>query len=41
MSTYTITSDGLHVYVCNASFTFYEEPKWIKYVIFQSMTYIK
>jgi hypothetical protein len=33
MSTYTTTSDGLYVYVCNASFTFYEEPKRIKYVL--------
>jgi hypothetical protein len=26
MSAYTTTSDGLHVYVCNACFKFYEQP---------------
>jgi hypothetical protein len=41
MSTYTTTSDGLHVYVCNACFRFYEQPKQIKYVVFQSMNYMK
>jgi hypothetical protein len=34
MSTYTTTSDGLHVYVCNACFKFYEQPERIKYVVF-------
>jgi hypothetical protein len=41
MSTYTTTSDGLHVYVCNACFKFYEQSKWIKYVVFQNMDYMK
>jgi hypothetical protein len=41
MSTYTTTSDGLHVYVCNACFKFYGEPERIKYVVFQSMDYMK
>jgi hypothetical protein len=41
MSTYTTTNDGLHVYVCNACFKFYEQPKRIKYVVFQSMDYMK
>jgi hypothetical protein len=41
MSTYTTTSDGLHVYVCNACFKFYEQPKQIKYVVFQIMDYMK
>ncbi len=41
MSTYTNISDGLHVYVRNACFKFYEQPKWIKYVVFQSMDYMK
>jgi len=41
MSTYTTISDGLHVHVCNASFKFYEQLKWTKYVVFQSMDYIK
>ncbi len=41
MSTYTTTSDGLHVYVCNACSKFYERPKRIKYVVFQSMDYMK
>jgi len=27
MSTYTTISDGLHVYVCNACFNFYEQPE--------------
>jgi len=30
MSTYTTISDGLHVYVCNACFKFYEQLEWIK-----------
>jgi hypothetical protein len=34
MSTYTTTNDGLHVYVWNACLKLYEQPKWIKYVIF-------
>ncbi len=41
MFTYTTISDLLHVYVCNACFKFYEQPKWIKYVVFQSMDYMK
>jgi hypothetical protein len=41
MSTYTTISDGLHVYVCNACFKFFEQLKWIKYVVFQSMDYMK
>jgi hypothetical protein len=41
MSTYTTTCDGLHVYVCNACFKFYEQLEWIKYVVFQSMDYMK
>jgi hypothetical protein len=41
MSTYTTTSDGLHVYVCNACFKFYEQLERIKYVVFQSMDYMK
>jgi hypothetical protein len=41
MSTYTTTSDGLHVYVCDGCFKFYEQPKRIKYVVFQSMDYMK
>ncbi len=41
MFTYTITSDDLHVYVCNACFKFYEQLEWIKYVVFQSMDYMK
>jgi hypothetical protein len=41
MSTYTTTSDGLHVYVCNACFKFYEQLEWIKYVVFQSMDHMK
>jgi hypothetical protein len=40
MSTYTTTSDGVHVYVCNACFKFYEQSEHIKYVVFQSMDYI-
>jgi hypothetical protein len=41
MSTYTTTSDGLHVFVCNACFKFYEQLKHIKYVVFQSMDCMK
>jgi hypothetical protein len=41
MSTYTTTSDGLHVYVCNACFKFYEQIEQIKYVVFQNMDYMK
>ncbi len=41
MSTNTTTSDGLHVYVCNACFKLYEQPERIKYVVFQSMDYMK
>jgi hypothetical protein len=41
MSTYTTTSDDLHVYVCNACFKFYEQPEHIKYVVFQNMNYMK
>jgi len=41
MSTYTTTSDGLHLYVCNACFKFYEQLEQIKYVVFQSMDYMK
>jgi hypothetical protein len=41
MSTYTTISDGFHVYVCNVCFQFYEQPEQIKYVIFQSMDYMK
>jgi hypothetical protein len=41
MSIYTTTNDGLHVYVYNACFKFYEQPKRIKYVVFQSMNYMK
>jgi hypothetical protein len=41
MSMYTTTSDGLHVYVCNACFKIYEQPKHTKYVVFQSMDYMK
>ncbi len=41
MSTYTNTSDGLHVYVCNAHFNSNEQPERIKYVVFQSMDYMK
>jgi len=41
MFTYTTIGDGLHVYVCNACFKFYGQPKWIKYVLFQSMDYMK
>jgi hypothetical protein len=41
MFTYTTTSDSLHVYVCNACFKFYEQPKRIKYIVFQSMDYMK
>jgi hypothetical protein len=41
MSTYTTTSDGLHVYVCNGCFRFYEQLKRIKYVVFQNMDYMK
>jgi len=41
MSTYTTINDGLHVFVCNACFEFYEQPEWIKYVVFQSMDYMK
>jgi hypothetical protein len=41
MSTYITTNDGLHVYVCNACFKFYEQFKHIKYVVFQSMDYMK
>jgi len=41
MSTYTTINDSLHVYVFNACFKFYEQPKRIKYIIFQSMDYIK
>jgi hypothetical protein len=41
MSTYTTISDGFHMHVCNASFNFYEQLKQIKYVVFQSMDYIK
>jgi hypothetical protein len=40
-STYTTTSDGVHVYVCNACFKFYEQPQRIKYVVFQNMDYMK
>jgi len=29
------------MHVCNASFNFYEQLKQIKYVVFQSMDYIK
>jgi len=41
MSTYTTTGDSLHVYVCNACFKLYEQPKRIKYILFQSMDYLK
>jgi len=41
MSTYTTTSDGLHMYVCNACFEFYEQLERIKYVVFQNMDYMK
>ncbi len=41
MYTCTTTSDGLHVYICNACFKLYEEAKRMKYVIFQSMDYMK
>ncbi len=41
MSTYTTTSDGLHVYVCNACFRFYEQQERIQYVVFESMDYMK
>jgi hypothetical protein len=41
MSRYTTTSDGLYVYVCNACYKFYEQPERIKYVVFQSMDYMK
>jgi hypothetical protein len=41
MSTYTTIGDGLHVYVCNACFKFYEQPQWIKYVVFQNINYMK
>ncbi len=41
MFTYITTSDGLHVYVCNAYYKFYEQLEWIKYVVFQSMDYMK
>jgi hypothetical protein len=41
MSTYTTTSDGLCVYVCNACFKFYEQLEQIKYVVFQNMHYMK
>ncbi len=41
MSTYITTSDGLHVYVCNSCFKLYEQPERIKYVVFQSMDYMK
>jgi hypothetical protein len=41
MSTYTTTNDGLHVYVNNVCFKFYEQPKQIKYVVFQNMDYMK
>ncbi len=41
MSTYITTSDGLHVYVCNACFKLYEQPERIKYVVFQNMDYMK
>jgi hypothetical protein len=41
MSTYTTTTDGLHVYVCNVCLKFYEQLEWIKYVVFQSMDYMK
>ncbi len=40
-STYKTSSDGLHVRVCNACLKFYEQPEWIKYVVFQSMDYMK
>jgi hypothetical protein len=40
MFTYTTTSDGLHIYVCNACFKFYEQLEQIKYVVFQSMDYM-
>jgi hypothetical protein len=38
MSTYTTTSDGLHVYVCNACFKFYEQPERIN--MKEQMSYI-
>ncbi len=38
---YTTTSDGFHVYVCNACLKFYEQPEQIKYVVFQSMDNMK
>jgi hypothetical protein len=41
MFTYTTTSDGFHVYVCNACLKFYEQPEQIKYVVFQSMDNMK
>jgi hypothetical protein len=41
MSTYTTTSDGLHVYVWYAYFKFYEQSEQIKYVVFQRMDYMK
>jgi hypothetical protein len=34
----TTISDGLHVYVCNACFKFYEQLERIKYVVFQTWT---
>jgi hypothetical protein len=41
MFTYTTINDGLHVYVCNACFKFYQQQEKIKYVVFQSMEYMK
>jgi hypothetical protein len=41
MFTSTTTNNGLHMYVCNACFKFYEQLERIKYVIFQSMNYMK
>jgi hypothetical protein len=41
MSTYITINNGLHVYVCNACFKFYEQQEQIKYVVFQSTDYMK
>jgi hypothetical protein len=36
MSTCTTTNDGLHVYVCNACFKFYEQLEWMKCEYFKT-----